>query len=157
MANRILLKKSSTAAKVPVVGDLEYGELAINYTDGKLHYKTNANEIDAFSSNTATATLTNKTITNPTINGLNEWAAGTTIQFLVTNGAGQLMYASLDNLLTSGYDNSTVTTFPTGDYMGLEAYLGSGAIDSFGISLVKVFSCMDPVGSLQTTDLGALA
>ena len=68
MANKVLLKKSSTAAKVPVVGDLDYGELALNYTDGKLYYKTASNTIDSIPSITATATLTNKTLTSPTIN-----------------------------------------------------------------------------------------
>ena len=68
MANKVLLKKSSTAAKVPLVTDLDYGELALNYTDGKLYYKTASNTIDTYASITATATLTNKTLTSPTIN-----------------------------------------------------------------------------------------
>jgi hypothetical protein len=42
MANRIVLKKSSIAGKIPLATDLEYGELALNYTDGRLYYK-NAN------------------------------------------------------------------------------------------------------------------
>ena len=69
MANKVLLKKSSVGARVPVVGDLDYGELALNYADGKLYYKTSGNEIDTFPSLSATATLTNKTLTSPTING----------------------------------------------------------------------------------------
>lgn len=49
MANtKLKLKKSSVAGRVPVAGDLEYGELAINYRDGKLYYKDNANAIQAF-------------------------------------------------------------------------------------------------------------
>lgn len=69
MANTVLLKKSSVAAKVPLVTDLVYGEAAINYTDGKLYYKTAGNTIDYFPSATSTATLTNKTLTSPTISG----------------------------------------------------------------------------------------
>lgn len=45
MANNILLKKSSVAAKVPTVSDLDYGELALNYADGALYYKTAGNTI----------------------------------------------------------------------------------------------------------------
>lgn len=45
MANKIILKKSSVAAKVPLVTDLVYGELALNYADGKLYYKTASNSI----------------------------------------------------------------------------------------------------------------
>jgi hypothetical protein len=69
MANNIILKKSSVAAKVPLTTDLQYGETAINYADGKLYYKTSTNTIDLFPSATATATLTNKTLTSPTLTG----------------------------------------------------------------------------------------
>lgn len=75
MANKVLLKKSSTAAKVPLTTDLDYGELALNYADGKLYYKTSTNVIKSFTDDTSvvtlagTQTLTNKTLTSPTING----------------------------------------------------------------------------------------
>jgi hypothetical protein len=69
MSNKIVLKKSSVVAKVPLTTDIDYGELAINYADGKLYYKTSAPAIDYIPSATATATLTNKTLTSPTING----------------------------------------------------------------------------------------
>ncbi|CAB4172147.1 hypothetical protein UFOVP924_50 [uncultured Caudovirales phage] len=39
MANKIVLKKSSVAAKVPVAGDLDIGELAVNLVDQKLYSK----------------------------------------------------------------------------------------------------------------------
>lgn len=39
MASKIKLKKSVIYDKVPAITDLEYGELAINYRDGKLYYK----------------------------------------------------------------------------------------------------------------------
>lgn len=52
MANQIILKKSSVAAKAPVAADLEYGELALNYSDGKLYYKKADNSIDAFTAGT---------------------------------------------------------------------------------------------------------
>lgn len=45
MANKIILKKSSVAAKVPLDTDLDYGELALNYTDGALWYKDNTNVV----------------------------------------------------------------------------------------------------------------
>lgn len=58
MANKIVLKKSSVAAKVPVAGDLDFGELAINYTDGKLYFKKADNTIDAFTTAAASAPVT---------------------------------------------------------------------------------------------------
>ena len=45
MANKIILKKSSVAGKVPLITDLAYGEVALNYTDGKLYYKNADNTI----------------------------------------------------------------------------------------------------------------
>lgn len=47
--NKIVLKKSSVANRVPLVTDLDYGELALNYQDGKLYFKTTTNTIEYFS------------------------------------------------------------------------------------------------------------
>lgn len=58
MASKIILKKSSVAAKAPVAGDLEFGELAINYTDSKLYFKKADGSIDAFTSAAASAPVT---------------------------------------------------------------------------------------------------
>lgn len=74
MANKVLLKKSSVAAKVPLTSDLDYGELALNYTDGKLYFKNASNVIKSFTIDDSvvtlagTQTLTNKTLTSPTLN-----------------------------------------------------------------------------------------
>jgi hypothetical protein len=90
MANKVLLKKSSTVAKVPVVGDLDYGELALNYADGKLYYKTSGNAIDTFPSLSATATLTNKTLSSATLTGTLTagGGVGTNGQVLASTGSG---------------------------------------------------------------------
>ena len=45
---KILLKKSSVAGRVPGASDLDYGELAINFEDGKIYYKDASNNIGAF-------------------------------------------------------------------------------------------------------------
>jgi len=45
MTNRITLKRSSVANSVPTAGALEYGELALNYTDGNLFFKTASNAV----------------------------------------------------------------------------------------------------------------
>jgi hypothetical protein len=48
MPNKIVLKKSSVAAKVPLTTDLSYGELALNYQDNKLYFKDASNTIQFF-------------------------------------------------------------------------------------------------------------
>jgi len=64
--------------KVPATSDLDYGEIALNYADGLLYYKTANNLIQSFASSnsnvtlTGSQTLTNKTLTSPTINGATE-------------------------------------------------------------------------------------
>lgn len=41
----IILKKSSVAGKIPLPSDLQYGEIALNYTDGVIYYKKADNTI----------------------------------------------------------------------------------------------------------------
>lgn len=87
---KVLLKKSSVSSKVPLAGDLEYGEVALNYADGNLYFKNSSNVIKKFVDEdgisgvvdsdylnalakdyvtlTGTETLYNKTLVNPTIN-----------------------------------------------------------------------------------------
>lgn len=43
--SKIVIKKSSVAGKVPLTTDLDYGELAINYTDEKIYFKNSNNQI----------------------------------------------------------------------------------------------------------------
>lgn len=50
MANTIKLKRSSSANSVPAAGNLDYGELALNYTDGNLFFKTAANAVTLLAS-----------------------------------------------------------------------------------------------------------
>jgi len=45
---KVLLKRSSVAGRIPDSSDLQYGELAINFADGKLYYKDDSNNIRAF-------------------------------------------------------------------------------------------------------------
>ena len=45
---KVLLKKSSVSSNAPGTGDLEYGEVALNYADGRLYYKNSSNQIKNF-------------------------------------------------------------------------------------------------------------
>ena len=100
MSNQIILKKSSVGAKVPTTGDLVYGELALNYADGKLYFKDSSNTIQHLGSSTATETLSNKTLTSPTLNSATAYnlsltgtvtansSAGAAGQHLISTGTG---------------------------------------------------------------------
>lgn len=59
MATNIILKKSSVAGRIPDSADLNYGELAVNYADGKIYYKNSSNEVKSFIDSAAVQTLIN--------------------------------------------------------------------------------------------------
>ena len=96
MANKVLLKKSSVGARVPTTSDLDYGELALNYADGKLYYKTSTNTIKSFTDDTSvvtlagTQTLSNKTLASPVITGslTAGGSTGSSGQVLQSTGTG---------------------------------------------------------------------
>lgn len=92
MSNIVLLKKSSVAAKVPLTTDLAYGELALNYADGKLYFKDSSNAIQFLGSSSATQTLTNKTLTSPSLTGTVAITATTLLSINgVTGNTGQYL------------------------------------------------------------------
>lgn len=90
MASIVQLKKSSVAGKIPLASDLSFGELALNYADGKLYYKkTDGTTIDSFQagsgSSSGTRVITVADSTSITMNSdttdvavqINTQAAGT--------------------------------------------------------------------------------
>jgi hypothetical protein len=90
MSNKIILKKSSVGSKVPTTDDLVYGELALNYADGKLYFTDSSNTIQYLGSSSATQTLTNKTLSSPVLAGtltVNN-SVGTSGQVLMSTGSG---------------------------------------------------------------------
>ena len=109
MANQVLLKKSSVAAKVPLTGDLAYGELALNYNDGKLYYKDSSNNIKYFLENSQVSstlddvTTNGNTTTNSiTVGGLSIGSAytlptsdGSYGQVITTDGSGNLSFTTI--------------------------------------------------------------
>lgn len=75
MASKIVLKKSAVPAKIPNSSDLEYGELAINYADGKLYYKNTSNVVHSFTEG-STFTYGSSTPSNPSAG--DRWIDSTT-------------------------------------------------------------------------------
>lgn len=100
----ILLKKSSVAGKVPLSADLAYGELAINYADGKLYFKDSNNQVKAFSQAPNLQDITdsgNVTTDSLTVGGLQigtysfPTTSGSTDQVLALNSSGDLEWTSI--------------------------------------------------------------
>lgn len=64
MATKIIHKKSSVAGRIPDSSDLEYGEIAVNYADGYLYYKSNTNAVLRFNDSAQSQTNTTTQINN---------------------------------------------------------------------------------------------
>lgn len=94
MANTIILKKSSTAAKVPLATDLQVGELAVNLADQKLYSKTVGGSVVLVGSS-AQGTVTSIT-------------AGTGLSGGTITGSGTIALAN--TTVTAGsYTNTNIT------------------------------------------------
>ena len=176
MSNKIILKKSSVTTKKPLVGDLEYGEVALNYADGYLYFKNSSNQIEAFASRGFTQPATNSSVTftqdaqNNTI--LNIQVGGTTIAKF---GGGQITFdvpLSMNGNIITGLaapigatdaankayaeGAASASGYPKGDYGDIVAV---ASYDAFGVSIVPiiVYDNMGPEGAFMTVDFGAFA
>ena len=128
MTTKVLLKKSSVQNKVPLVTDLGYGELAINYTDGKLYYKTASNTIKSFTEDSSNVTLSGtQTLENKTINLTSNTLTGTLAQFntalsdddfVALNATQTLSNKTLVTLNVSSNTQSTSSTTGAGVIVG---------------------------------------
>ena len=120
MANTIKIKNSGTSANVPSAASLEYGELALNYADGKLYFKTGASTVDFLKSNITLGTDT-------TGNYMSNVAAGTGISVSHTPAEGSTATVSL----ASGYgDTLNPYASKTANFV-LSAPNGSAGVPTF--------------------------
>jgi len=52
MSNTVTLKRSSVVGKVPQTSDLAFGEVALNFADGRLYYRNSSDQIEFFEKST---------------------------------------------------------------------------------------------------------
>lgn len=102
MANQFLLKKSSVAAKVPLSTDLDYGELALNYTDEKLYFKNASNQIKSFSTSAGGGTGTVTSV------GGTGTVAGLSLSGTVTTSGSLSLSGTLSTPVSTINDSTTV-------------------------------------------------
>lgn len=110
MANTVKIKRSSVEGKNPTTSDLELGELALNTYDGNLFFKKNvlgAEEVVSTATVDGTQTLTNKTLTAPTINNGNVYLTTGALKLPTSlspdqTDEGQIIWNSSNDLLTVG-------------------------------------------------------
>lgn len=111
MANTIKIKHSGTASNSP--SSLEYGELAINYADGKLFYKNSSDAIVEFSAGGSSgATISTTAPVSPTA-GQIWYESGTGSTFVYTGS----VWVEVGTGMMSPYQ-CTSTTHPSSPWGG---------------------------------------
>ena len=123
MTASIILKKSSVAARVPVAGDLQYGELALNYADGALYYKRSDNEIQ----NIIPVNPKPKLIT-------------------VTNGTTNLNLAEADNFHLTLQANTAITVSNAASKIGTSGNIVLKQDATGGRTFTKATEMKTPIG-----------
>jgi hypothetical protein len=118
MASRIKHKRSSVAGRVPVAGDLEAGELALNTNDGKVYLKKDDNSIldvnsTIFKNNTSVTTT--DTGTDGTITAV---ADGTTVATLTSTQVSLTQNTSIGDAKTLQMKEATSSGT---NYAGIKA------------------------------------
>lgn len=106
---KVLLKKSSVADNAPAVGELEYGEIAVNYADGRIYYKNSSNQIKSFiDSDLLDATYIRSVLDDPT--------------------------PELSSNLEIHENRITNDTYGVGSYIGLQEYITGDSAQQMVIS-----------------------
>ena len=114
MSTNIKLKKSSIAGRIPSTSDLDYGELAINYADGKLFYKNSSNQIKSFIDSAAVQSL----IDNVSTGGGGTDSASVISLILSTVDSDYIALREAD--VNGGLDSAAVLNLiPVGTYKGV--------------------------------------
>jgi hypothetical protein len=117
----IKLKKSSVPGRLPQPGDLDFGELAINYADGQLYYKKSDGTVATIGGGgvLGTRTITEATATNNqtifTVSG------GYTVGFVDVTINGSQLY-STDYTATNGTTVVLTEACVVGDSVRITSY-----------------------------------
>ncbi len=143
MANKVLLKKSSVSAKVPLSTDLEYGELALNYADGKLFFKDSSNTIQSFSTSTGSGGGSGSTFTFASTAPLSpsagdEWLdSNTGVKYTYFDDGSSLQWVEMESDISisvssgstasSAYSNQYTMTGTTSNAVETEIFIGGVA------------------------------
>lgn len=158
MPNKVLLKKSSVVAKVPLTTDLDYGEVALNYADGKLYFKNSSNVIAAFDSSAADLLTKIKTVDGSdsgldadTLDGIHSTSFATLVGVeTLTNKT--LSSAALTGTLTAGGGVGTSGQVLTSTGTGVQWAAAGGG----GFPVVDAGFITESINAAASVDAGTI-
>lgn len=133
MANIVKIRNSGTSLAQP--SSLEYGEIAINYNDGKLFYKNSSNQIVSFGLVDSLSTLSDVSISNLSDGQILSYNAG----------SGEWLNSSVGFLPEGGSRGQILTKTDSSDYNTewTDIISGDGGSPS---SYLRVYVAMDAGG-----------
>jgi len=120
MANKIVLKKSSVAAKVPLATDLDIGELAVNLADAKLYTKNAGGTVIQLGGGGGSGTVTSVALSGGTT-GLTTTGSPITTSGTITLG-GTLAVANGGTGVTSSSGANSVVLRDANNNITANAY-----------------------------------
>jgi len=127
MANKVTLKRSSVVGKIPQASDLDFGEVALNFADGRLYYKNSSNAINFFEE----------------VNSFQNIAVAGESTLSADGGSDTLTLVEGDDIsITTDPATNEVTinstasgsTTTTGDVFAFQFFLSDGTEDNIGIT-----------------------
>ena len=127
MANKVTLKRSSVVGKIPQASDLDFGEVALNFADGRLYYKNSSNAINFFEE----------------VNSFQNIAVAGESTLSADGGSDTLTLVEGDDIsITTDPATNEVTinstasgsTTNTGDVFAFQFFLSDGTEDNIGIT-----------------------
>ena len=147
MSNKVLLKRSSVAGRVPSASALEYGELALNYSDGVLYYKDSSNTVQSISGSGGGGATNLDGLTDVTIAGV---ADGDVLQY--DSGTGEWVNAPAGSVSTAfgGLADVTLTNEAPSQ---LAYYDGTEWKNDYKYNIVPNIPFVTEAGSQQYLDL----
>lgn len=140
MSTSIKLKKSSISGRVPSIGDLDYGELAINYADGILYFKNSGNTVQSINASPTgiDSTATINLIDSAYVQARQSPTGGTDPIFKTISVSGQSDVVAdvvADTLTLAAGSGMTITTDASTDTITF-ASTGGGIDSAVVVSII---------------------
>jgi hypothetical protein len=131
MATKIILKKSNTVGAIPLSGDLEIGEVAINLADQKLYTKNNSNNVialgGAFVGTAAPGQPTEGDLWYDSANDLLKSFNGS-----VWSSAGYATLSALEDVAITSISNGEILRYDTSTSKWINNTLSEANISAIG-------------------------